>query len=455
MAMQETSPATAPSAQVVGNAFVEQYYHILHQSPESVYRFYQDSSMLSRADPNGIMTTVTTMQAINDKILSFNYKDYKAEIETADAQESYKGGVIVIVTGCLTGKDNVKRKFTQTFFLAPQDKGYFVLNDISRYVDDNITWHNTTGNAPITTLPADTESGHVSHPRVLETATSIEIENSNNEDQASDHLNNEERSDIELEEEVTVELPIQSNPDEVHSVVDSVPIAQEETSKKSYASIVKVKGNTAAGPVYVPTSIVRAVPANTEQQSASSAKSSSVPEAAAPKSDNAPENSNVHVEVQGHSIYIKNLPLTATAAQLHEVFKRFGPIKQGGVQVRSTKQLGICFGFVEFEMLSSMQSALKASPITIGDRQAVVEIKRNTNRVGSSGRGMYPPGRGGFRGESFRGRGNYDGGRSYGRNDFRNQGEFTGRRRGTNVRNWQNYQRVSENGGGRGGQGVG
>lgn len=60
--MQEASPAPAPTAQVVGNAFVEQYYHILHQSPELVHRFYQDSSLLSRPDANGNMATVTTMQ---------------------------------------------------------------------------------------------------------------------------------------------------------------------------------------------------------------------------------------------------------------------------------------------------------------------------------------------------------------------------------------------------------
>lgn len=60
MAMQEAGPA--PSAQVVGNAFVEQYYHILHQSPGLVHRFYQDSSSLSRPDTNGVMTTVSTMQ---------------------------------------------------------------------------------------------------------------------------------------------------------------------------------------------------------------------------------------------------------------------------------------------------------------------------------------------------------------------------------------------------------
>lgn len=66
-----------------------------------------------------------------------DYKNYKAEIKTADAQDSHQEGVIVLVTGCLTGTDNVRRKFTQTFFLAPQEKGYFVLNDIFRYVGEN------------------------------------------------------------------------------------------------------------------------------------------------------------------------------------------------------------------------------------------------------------------------------------------------------------------------------
>lgn len=65
-----------------------------------------------------------------------NYGDCTAEIITADAQESHAEGVIVLVTGCLTGKDNLRKKFSQTFFLAPQDKGYYVLNDVLRYVEE-------------------------------------------------------------------------------------------------------------------------------------------------------------------------------------------------------------------------------------------------------------------------------------------------------------------------------
>lgn len=76
-------------------------------------------------------------QSINDMICSLGYKNYKAEIKTADAQQSYKDGVTVLVTGYLTGKDNMRKQFTQTFFLAPQDKGYFVLNDVLRFVEQN------------------------------------------------------------------------------------------------------------------------------------------------------------------------------------------------------------------------------------------------------------------------------------------------------------------------------
>jgi len=36
----------------------------------------------------------------------------------------------------MIGKDDSRRKFSQCFFLAPQEKGYFVLNDAFRYVDE-------------------------------------------------------------------------------------------------------------------------------------------------------------------------------------------------------------------------------------------------------------------------------------------------------------------------------
>jgi len=47
--------------------------------------------------------------------------------------------------------------------------------------------------------------------------------------------------------------------------------------------------------------------------------------------------SRVSSSADGYSIYVKSLPLSATPAQLEEEFKKFGPIKPGGIQVRSHK----------------------------------------------------------------------------------------------------------------------
>lgn len=67
--------------------------------------------------------------------MSSDYKNCLVEVKTTDAQESQDGGILVAVTGCLTGKDDVKKNFCQTFFLAKQANGYYVLNDILRFFD--------------------------------------------------------------------------------------------------------------------------------------------------------------------------------------------------------------------------------------------------------------------------------------------------------------------------------
>lgn len=49
--------------------------------------------------------------------------------------------------------------------------------------------------------------------------------------------------------------------------------------------------------------------------------------------------------VEGHSIYIRNLPLNVTVGQLEAEFKKFGPIKPEGIQVRNNKVIIALGGF--------------------------------------------------------------------------------------------------------------
>ncbi|GMH31507.1 hypothetical protein Nepgr_033350 [Nepenthes gracilis] len=441
MALQTADPPITHSAQTVANAFVEQYYQILYHSPELVYRFYQDSSVLSRQEENGEMTSVTTMQGIKDKILSVDCKNYMAEIETADAQKSYKDGVIVLVTGCLTGKNNLRRKFAQSFFLAPQVKGYFVLNDVFRYVDETepldgiAVTSNKIDDSAADPLTLDPEPSYASDRPWPDVATSNDEDNRIHVEKECEPLDNEIKSGF------GNEAHVDPHPNENHisaATDSSHSSAQEDGWKKSYASIVRVVNCSGLTKISVPNNTVRSVPSSTENQPSDSVAPGSAPELSVQIGSRAFKSGNTQEDVEGHSIYVRNLPLNVTVSQLEAKFEKFGPIKQGGVQVRSNRQHGSCYGFVEFLSVHSMDSAIQASPITIGGRPAVVEIKRSTARV-DGGRGRFPSVRGGFRNDSIRGGGGFSGSRS-----FRTDGsrwDYSGRGRGAAGRGGEGYPR--------------
>uniref|UniRef100_A0A1S3XGC9 G3BP-like protein n=1 Tax=Nicotiana tabacum TaxID=4097 RepID=A0A1S3XGC9_TOBAC len=206
------------TAQVVANAFVQQYYHILHHSPGLVFRFYQETSKLGRPEDHGSMTITTTMQAINDKILSLNYGDFKAEIISVDAQESYNGGVHVLVTGLLAGNDNMVRNFSQTFFLAPQDRGYFVLNDMFRY-GDNVNQH-VTAEVPATNAVAPV-TPEQDPPPMQQNHISEQSSPSMEEANGGEVYNPPENGDMPVEEEVPVAEVVDEMPDDSQIAVES------------------------------------------------------------------------------------------------------------------------------------------------------------------------------------------------------------------------------------------
>ncbi|KAM7521843.1 hypothetical protein LguiA_011745 [Lonicera macranthoides] len=414
------------SAQVVGNAFVQQYYHILHHSPALVHKFYQNPSKLGRPEEDGSMSITTTMDAINEKILSLNYGELKAEIKSVDAQESFNAGVTVLVTGYLTEKDNSIRNFTQSFFLAPQEKGYYVLNDMFRYIENaNLDAANEVlvnevvhVDAPVT--PEEAEPSPLQESVISEQTTVLAEEvNGEDADKPSDN------GDILIvEEEVPVAEVVEEVQDKVQMVVES-DTKVEEAPKKSYASIVmdmKESGVVFSSPA---PPMRKSPPKSQVQQVNPTLPAASGGEVLVSGSDAVENGNNQEGEGDGYSIYIKGLPLNATPAQLEDEFKKFGPIKSGGIQVRSNRQQGVCFGFVKYEVESAVQKAMEASPITIGGRQAVIEEKRSTNSRVNRGRFAGGRGPGGFRNDGMRGRGNYGGGG--GRGGYGSRGDFGGR----------------------------
>lgn len=76
-------------------------------------------------------------QAIHEKIKSFGFSDCKIRVINVDSQSSYDN-IVVQVIGEISNKSEPHHKFVQTFVLATQPNGYFVLNDICRYLSEDI-----------------------------------------------------------------------------------------------------------------------------------------------------------------------------------------------------------------------------------------------------------------------------------------------------------------------------
>lgn len=265
-------------------------------------------------------------QGINDKICSLDYNNYKAEIKTADAQESYKDGVIVLVTGCLTGTDNLRRKFTQSFFLAPQDKGFFVLNDVFRYIEESepletkktVYGVDDNSSASLATVPGwfyfyilfnylnvglrkiSSLDSFISEPSRIPDPPMLDQETSHVEEtQMVEEKSHHNESQL-ANENVGMDLEAHLNENHSSAPTESASsIAQEDAPKKSYASIVSsqtMKGNPGPTKVYVPANTSGVTPTKTEKkQPDSSVAQAPAPDASVPSgpsTSNVPESSN-------------------------------------------------------------------------------------------------------------------------------------------------------------------
>ncbi|XP_039005697.1 nuclear transport factor 2-like [Hibiscus syriacus] len=431
-----------PGPVQVGSYFVGQYYQVLRQQPDLVHQFYSDASSMILVDGDS-SESASSMLQIHTLAMSLNFT--AIEIKTINSLDSWNGGVLVMVSGSVKIKDfNGRRKFVQTFFLAPQDKGYFVLNDIFQFVDDGMVYQH-----PASTLQEDklnsklNVSSPVAEPPVSDYALEEEVSEYVNsvhiEDFPVDKYSLPEQEDV--EDKVTVgEDPAEETLGLHHSVVDNVqepltiPLDEpvEEPPRRTYASILSVPKQQSASSVQhsynkIPpsTSDWDHTPEFTSQQSHPAW--SDVPESAA---ETTVEEGLISEEGEYtgeyKSVYVRNLPSTVTAAEIEQEFRNFGKIKPDGVFLRVRKDVvGVCYAFVEFEDILAVHNAIKASPIQLAGRQVYIEERRpnSSNTRGGRrgrGRGSYPP-------ESSRGR---IGSRSLGRGNDQESGDYRPRSNG-------------------------
>ncbi|KAE7997888.1 hypothetical protein FH972_002481 [Carpinus fangiana] len=291
-----------------------------------------------------------------------------------------------MVSGLVKTRDfSGRRKFVQTFFLAPQEKGYFVLNDIFQFIDEGITCQHQV---PIPSeskfdtqldasspLPEPPVSDYVLEDEAREYVNSIHIE----DDPVDKYSLPEQQLQEDYESEVVVEeTPAEETSISLQSVVNTLHEAPAaaveepvgEAPKKTYASILRVSRGQPASSVATQLPVYRSPPIITPATSEwnhmplpavqpSNSAFSYVPESGV----EAAEESLPLEEEEGEpkSVYVRNLPPTVTESEIELEFKNFGTIIPDGIFVRLRKEIGVCYAFVEFEDLIGVQNALKAS----------------------------------------------------------------------------------------------
>ncbi|KAI9823884.1 MAG: GTPase activating protein (SH3 domain) binding protein [Thelocarpon impressellum] len=119
----------------VGWHFVEQYYLNLSRSPNKLHLFYNKRSQFVWGVEAEKVAVSVGRTAIADRIKELEFQDCKVRVLNVDSQASFSN-ILIQVIGEMSNKSAPHRKFVQTFVLAEQPNGYFVLNDIFRYIND-------------------------------------------------------------------------------------------------------------------------------------------------------------------------------------------------------------------------------------------------------------------------------------------------------------------------------
>lgn len=122
----------------IGMAFGREYYTVLSREPSRLHLFYAKNSTLLHADEGDLDTPIVIgSDAIQSAVNKNSFLGARFIIGSIDCHPSQNGGILVNVLGQIQkrGQASSSRHFMQTFFLAEQPSGYFILNENLRFLE--------------------------------------------------------------------------------------------------------------------------------------------------------------------------------------------------------------------------------------------------------------------------------------------------------------------------------
>lgn len=388
--MEPNAGSRAPhNATLIAQMFTERYYKVLEVAPHALYRFYNDESTVSvhGLDHNAGATPeqAVGLGPIAEKFSASSVKGAVATTLHLDAQRSASGGILLQVSGSMKIQ-GLDHKFTQSFFLAPQEKGYFVLNDILRIeaAHDNLA------------VPASAKSGVQEHvqetPQLAPVASPPPSAPAVSANAGRPFATSQKP--LPPPPHATPALP-EPAPGPVHDVEVPQPAKQATPPRPvappaanlSYAQLLKLGSPAAAGPGVFPT------PATIQPPPATGTVDSS----------DLPTQTNGHpppkpVQSPVFGVFCKGLPQDEVTVEMIEAeFSKFGPLAGGkqGITIQMPKFGSVRTAQIRFEDAAAVELALKAEVVMAGKRLNLSRLRPDFGpppRGGGSG-----PGRGGVR----------------------------------------------------------
>lgn len=419
--------ASPVSADQVGYYFVQQYYQVLQGQFDYVSKFYNDASTIIRISEESTHTASGILQ-INKLIMSLDFTGI--EIKAINSLESWSGGVLVVVSGSAKSlKFRGRKKFMQTLLLAPQEEGYFILNDIFHFLSKEAIHQHPTSVLPESRYDYQHQTPILSdaiteyqHPRSLLQVAKADCQHpqpvhledivGTQPTASSPLLDNPEipKCEVETSGHITSahveengqidEYSLQDQQKEPATVCMKKDFVEESTSLSYEAADHEQESPSAVGEPqqFTHASILRApkgktvtlVAAQTFPEKTSilisAWRPALQPSSQLPNSSSSSPDSSVEAVSEGESrsVYVKNLPLTVSTLDILQKLEIFGRIKPDGVLITNRTDIGICFAFVEFEDVRGVHNAIMASPIQLSGREVYIEERKPSSKSSSN-----------------------------------------------------------------------
>ena len=137
--------APTVSHEEIALTFVRHYFTLMHNDISLVHRLYGKTSQFVCAMEGEASTVLVGDQAINKKLLELDVGGCNVAVSSIDSMFSVENCVLVKTMGRLYMRNNTCLKFSQTVLLAPQPTGYYILQEVFRYLKDETVEAKATG----------------------------------------------------------------------------------------------------------------------------------------------------------------------------------------------------------------------------------------------------------------------------------------------------------------------